>query len=72
MGNTSGSAPHPASMPEKMAELNSGIAPGRGRSVGGTISSPVGMMPTTGFFSTGTRVTPLASIAPAAAGVMTA
>ena len=54
-------------MPEKIEELNSRISPGAGSGVGGTISSPVGMIPTTGFFRTNTSVTPAAIIAPIAA-----
>ena len=55
-------------MAEKMEELNSITSPGPGSAVGGTTSSPVGMMPTTGPASTSTSSTPAASMAPMAAG----
>ena len=55
-----------------MEELNSTMSPGFGSAVGGTISSPVGMIPTTGRRSTSASSTPAASMAPMAAGEMTA
>ena len=57
-------------MAEKMEELNSRMSPGFGSAQGGTISSPVGMMPTTGFASTSASSTPPAIRAPMAAGVI--
>ena len=52
-----------------MEELNSSTSPGWGWSVGGTTSSPVGMIPTTGRVNTSTASTPPAIMAPMAAGV---
>ena len=57
-------------MAEKMEELNSIMSPGLGSEQGGTISSPVGMIPTTGFARTSTSRTPPAIMAPIAAGVI--
>ena len=57
-------------MAENIAELNSIILPGFGSSVGGIISSPVGIMPTVGRRITLTFITPPASIAPITAGVI--
>ena len=57
-------------MAEKMEELNSRISPGFGSAQGGMISSPVGMMPTTGLRMTSASRTPPAIIAPMAAGVI--
>ena len=48
---------------KKMEELNSTISPGFGSALGGTISSPVGMMPILGRRSTSTDSTPAASMA---------
>ena len=56
-------------MAEKMEELNSMMSPGFGSVQGGTISSPVGMMPTTGLAITSSASTPPAIMAPMAAGV---
>ena len=54
---------------EKMEELNSRMSPGFGSAQGGTISSPVGIMPTTGLRMTSTSSTPPAIMAPMAEGV---
>ena len=56
-------------MAEKMEELNSRMSPGFGSAQGGMISSPVGMMPTTGLARTSSSRTPPAIMAPMAAGV---
>lgn len=48
MGYTTGSAPHWRTIAEKMEPLNSRMSPGLGSVQGGMISSPVGMIPTTG------------------------
>ena len=72
MGKVTGWAPHWRSMAEKMVELNSMISPSPGSARGGTISSPVGMMPMTGLRKTSTSRMPAASMAPMAAGVMRA
>ena len=56
-------------MAEKTEELNSMISPFSGAEVGGTISSPVGMIPNSGRFLTGISVTPPAKNAPISAGV---
>ena len=55
-------------MAEKMEELNSRMSPGFGSAQGETISSPVGMMPTSGRARTSSSVTPPAISAPTAAG----
>ena len=56
-------------MAEKMEELNSRMSPGLGLAQGGMISSPVGMMPTTGRRMTSSSSTPPAIMAPMAAGL---
>ena len=55
---------------EKIEELNSMISPGAGSAVGRMISSPVGMIPTTGFLITSISITPPARNAPIADGEM--
>ena len=68
MGYTFASAPHCRTMAEKMEPLNSRISPGLGSVQGGIISSPVGMMPTTGLRMTSISSTPPAIMAPMAEG----
>ena len=69
MGYTTGSAPHWRTIAEKMEPLNSRMSPGLGSVQGGMISSPVGMIPTTGLRITRSSKTPPAIMAPMAAGV---